>query len=194
MRKSFIFVFSICFLYFIYFFKLKELKYSFFIEFNNANGIVIGTPIKMRGVQVGSIKNMQLKHNCVLVLAEIHSHKTTIDKDSLIETTQTGLLNDSIIDVIPLNIFSDRSNTSPLSSSCDSSKIICNNAYVIGDRGLNYDDLVRSTTRISQRFDDPNLFYLFYRFLKSSLELTETMSLFCKDFMSSLNLQLLKNL
>jgi phospholipid/cholesterol/gamma-HCH transport system substrate-binding protein len=187
MRKIFIFIFSIGFVHFTYFFKVKELKYSFFIEFNNANGLVIGTPIKMRGVQVGSIKNMQLKHNCVLVLAEIHSHKIRINKGFIIETTQTGLLNDSVIDIIPLNISSNSSNISPLSFSCDSSQIICHNAYIIGDRGLNYDDLVRSTTRISQRFDDPNLFYLFYQFLKSSLELTEAMSIFCKNFMSSLN-------
>ena len=188
MRKIFISIFSLGFVYFTYFFKLKELKYSFFIEFNNANGIVIGTPIKMRGIQVGSIKNMQLKYNCVLVLAEIHSHNTRISKDSIIETTQTGLLNDSVIDIIPLNTWSDSLDVSPLSFTCDSSKIICNNAYIIGDRGLNYDDLVRSTTRISQRFDDPNLFYLFYQFLKSSIELTEAMSIFCKNFISSLNL------
>lgn len=186
------FILSICFLHFIYIFKLKELKYSFFIEFNNANGLVIGTPIKMRGMQVGSIKNMQLKHNCVLVLAEIYSQKTRIHKNSIIETTQTGLLNDSVIDIIPLSILADNSKISPISSSCDSSKIICNNAYILGDRGLNYDDLVRSTTRISQRFDDPSLFYLVYLFLKSSIDLTEVASIFCKDFIYSLNLQLLK--
>ena len=70
MRKIFILIFGTCFFYFMYLFKLKEIKYSFFIEFDNANGIVIGTPIKMRGMQVGSIKNMQLKQNCILVLAE----------------------------------------------------------------------------------------------------------------------------
>lgn len=45
--------------------------------------------------------------------------------------------------------------------------------YVTGDRGLNYDDLVRSTTRISQRFDDPRFFNLFYVFLQNSIELTD---------------------
>ena len=192
MKKIFIVIFVICFLYFIYFFKLKEIKYSFFIEFNNANGILIGTPIKMRGVQIGSIKNMQLKQNCVLVLAEINSHNTIIARDSIIETTQTGLLNDSVIDIVPLNNVAENLTISPTSFSCNSSKIICKNTYVLGDRGLNYDDLVRSTTRISQRFDDPGLFYLFYLLLKNSLELTEEVSIFCKDLMFSFNLQLLK--
>ena len=188
MKKIFILIFGTCFFYFMYVFKLEEMKYSFFIEFDNANGIGIGTPIKMRGIQVGSIKNMQLKQNCVLVLAEIYSHNIIITKNSIIETTQAGLLNDPVIDIIPLNVFVDHLNVSPVSFSCDSSRIVCNNSYVLGDRGLNYDDLVRSTTRISQRFDDPGLFYLFYLFLKSSIEVAEGVSIFYKEFMYSLNL------
>ena len=193
MKKIFILIFGTCFFYFMYVFKLKEIKYSFFIEFDNANGIVIGTPIKMRGIQVGSIKNMQLKQNCILVLAEIYSHNIIITRDSIIETTQTGLLNDSVIEIIPLNVLVDYLNVSPVSFSCDSSKIVCNNSYVLGDRGLNYDDLVRSTTRISQRFDDPDLFYLFHLLLKSSIEIVEGASIFFKDFMYYLNLTTFNN-
>ena len=189
MKKIFIFIFSICFLYAICLLKLENLKYSFFIEFDNANGMVIGTPIKLRGVQVGIIQNLQLKPNCVLALAEIYSHKTTIVKDSIFETTQTGLLNDTVIDIIPLKHLEGGLKISPISFSCDNSKIVCNNTYVLGDRGLNYDDLVRSTTRISQRFDDPGLFYLFSVFLTSSIEVTEGISTFLKGFSDSLNLQ-----
>lgn len=189
MKKIFIFIFSVCFLHIIYLFKFKNLKYSFFIEFDNANGMMVGTPIKLRGIQVGTIQNLQLKSNCVLALAEIYSHKTMINKDSIFETTQTGLLNDTVIDIIPLKNVESCLNTSPISFSCNSSKIICNNTYILGDRGLNYDDLVRSTTRISQRFDDPGFFYLFYMFLTSSVEVAEGVSTFLKDFSYSLNLQ-----
>lgn len=189
MKKIFIFIFSICFLYVIYSFKFKDLKYSFFIEFGNANGMMVGTPIKLRGIQVGTIQNLQLKPNCVLALVEIYSSKTMITRDSIFEATQTGLLNDTVIDIIPLKNLEGYVTTSPISFSCNSSKIICNNTYVLGDRGLNYDDLVRSTTRISQRFDDPGFFYLFYMFLTSSVEVAEGVSIFLKDFTYSLNLQ-----
>ena len=189
MKKKFIFIFGICFLHLMYLFKFKDLKYSFFIEFDNANGMMIGTPIKLRGIQVGAIQNLQLKPNCVLALAEIYSHKTMIIKDSIFETTQTGLLNDVVIDIIPLKNLESHLNTSPISFSCNSSKIICKNTYILGDRGLNYDDLVRSTTRISQRFDDPGFFYLFYMFLTSSIEVAEGISIFLKDFSYSLGLQ-----
>lgn len=189
MKKIFIFIFSICFLHMMYLSKFKNLKYSFFIEFDNANGMMVGTPIKLRGIQIGTIQNLQLKSNCVLALAEIYSHKTMITKDSIFETTQTGLLNDTVIDIIPLKNLQGYLNTSPISLSCNSSKIICNNTYVLGDRGLNYDDLVRSTTRISQRFDDPGFFYLFYMFLTSSVEVAEGVSTFLKDFSYPLNLR-----
>ena len=189
MKKIFILIFSICFLHVIYSFKFKDLKYSFFIEFDNANGMMVGTPIKLRGIQVGIIQNLQLKPNCVLALVEIYSHKTIITRDSIFEATQTGLLNDTVIDIIPLKNLEGYVKTSPISFSCNSSKIVCNNTYILGDRGLNYDDLVRSTTRISQRFDDPGFFYLFYMFLTSSIEVAEGVSIFLKDFTYSLNLQ-----
>lgn len=174
-RKLLIFIFSLFLLQFLYFLRLKNSKYSFFIEFNHANGITLGTPIRMRGINIGHIQNMRLKIDCILVIAKINSNKIIISKDSIIETTQTGLLNESVVDIIPVKRFDKYLNYSPSSSFCDTSIIICNNAYVLGDRGLNYDDLVRSTTRISQRFDDPRFFYLSYLFLQNSIELTDSL-------------------
>ena len=131
----------------------------------------------MRGVQVGSIENIKLKLNCVLALAQINSTDIVIPKKSIIETTQTGLLNEPIIDIIPINELKQFTNidtkANPIAQECDSSNIICNQMYIRGYRGLNYDDLIRSTTRISQRFDDPRFFNLFYVFLQNSIELTD---------------------
>lgn len=153
----------------------KNSYYSFFIEFNNANGIDRGTSIRMRGVSIGSVQSLKIQPNCVLTLAKINSTNIFIPKDSIIETSQTGLLNDAIIDIIPLSSLSlvSKSNLNPFSRDCGNSNIICHKMYLVGDRGLNYDDLVRSTTRISQRFDDPRFFNLFYVFLQNGIELTD---------------------
>lgn len=175
-------LFSIFFLLFSVFFTIviilinsRSSTYSFFIEFSNSYGITKGTSIRMRGIQVGSIQSMQLKLNGVLVLAQIDSSNILIPKNSIIETTQTGLLNEAVIDIIPLKLLKqDNTIYSPLSSNCDSNYIICNQNYILGDRGLNYDDLIRSTTRISQRFDDPRFFSLFYVFLQNGIEVTDT--------------------
>lgn len=188
LKKIVIFIFSFLFLYFIYLKRRTDSTYSFFIEFNNANGLVIGTPIRMRGVIIGSINKIQLKLNCVLALATINSDNIIISKSSLIETTQTGLLNESVIDIIPLEHLILKIKNGPLSPYCDSSSILCHNMYILGERGLNYDDLVRSTTRISQRFDDPRLFNLFYLFLQSGIDLLDTFSLSIKNIFNICNI------
>lgn len=157
--------------------KYRNSDYSFFIEFNDAQGIKLGTPIRLRGIYIGSVQNIKLKFNCVLVAAKINSNNIVISKNSIIETNQTGLLNESVVDIIPLDVLQLKKNdksSNPVSSFCDDSSIICKNMYVIGDRGLNYDDLVRSTTRISQRFDDPRFFNFVYMFLQNSIELTDS--------------------
>jgi phospholipid/cholesterol/gamma-HCH transport system substrate-binding protein len=173
---------------FLYFFRQQDSKYSFFIEFNNANGIVVGTPLRMRGINIGFIQNIQLKPDCILVLATINSKNIIISKSCLIETTQTGLLNDTVIDIIPIQQSDSLINDNPSSRFCNSSLIICSNMYFLGSRGLNYDDLVRSTTRISQRFDDPHFFYLFYNFLHRTIELTDSLSIFTKVLFNTFDL------
>lgn len=178
LAKQIFFLLTLFILLLISLSKKTNEKYSFFIEFNNANGIMIGTPIKMRGISIGFINKIQLKVNSVLVSATINSDKILIPKSSFIETSQTGLLNESVIDIIPIEIIKSNICSGPLSVMCDSSSIICNNMYVSGERGLNYDDLVRATTRISQRFDDPRFFYMFCSFLEQSIQLIDSFSIF----------------
>nr|YP_009243904.1 hypothetical protein Sdur_094 [Sporolithon durum]AMK96146.1 hypothetical protein Sdur_094 [Sporolithon durum] len=149
--------------------------YSFFIEFNSAYGISKGTPVRLRGINIGHIQNIKIQVNSVLTLAKINSSSIYIPKNSIIETNQTGLLNETIIDIIPLDpIYKIQElNLDPLSRTCNNYNIICNSMYMEGDRGLNYDDLIRATTRISQRFDDPSFFNLLYIFLQNSIEISD---------------------
>nr|YP_009391195.1 hypothetical protein [Dipterocladia arabiensis]ARW59339.1 hypothetical protein [Dipterocladia arabiensis] len=153
--------------------------YSLFIEFNNAYGIKPGTSINFRGVQIGSIKKIYIKINSVIILANIKSDKILIPKASIVETNQTGLFNDTVVDIIPLrlmeNNLSDLNNKiiNVFSKQCLKSNFLCNYHYLQGNRGLNYDDLVRAATRISQRFDDPRFFSFIYLFLQNSVEISD---------------------
>lgn len=149
--------------------------YSFFIEFNNAHGIKQGTYLRMRGVHIGYIKNIKIDLNSILILVHINSSYILIPKNSIIETNQTGLLNDAVIDIIPLEKISikDMNNVNVFSKACIKSRLVCHLNYLEGERGLNYDDLVRAATRISQRFDDPAFFNIFYLFLQNSIELSD---------------------
>nr|QCI08211.1 hypothetical protein [Pterothamnion crispum] len=137
----------------------------------------------MRGINIGYIKTLKMNINSILVLAYIKSSNILIPKNSIIETNQTGLFNDTVIDIVPLeqiNQYQFKS-INIFHKNCLTSDLLCNNQYIIGDRGLNYDDLIRATTRIAQRFDDPRFFSLFYFFLQNSLEISDDIILFMDD-------------
>lgn len=144
----------------------------------------------MRGAKIGYIQSLQVNTNYVVVLAYIKSQYTLIPKSSIIETNQTGLFNDTTIDIIPLNqvplVKFNRINV--FSKSCLTSSALCNYHYIKGERGLNYDDLIRATTRITQRFDDPRFFNLFYLFLQNCIDLSDEILLVASDISSILSL------
>lgn len=128
--------------------------------------------------------------NSILVLVYIESSKIFIPKNCIIEVSQTGLLSDSVIDIIPLEAVSSDEiiNLDLFSKECYSSKFICNLSYLYGYRGLNYDDLVRAATRISQRFDDPRFFHSFYLFIQNSLSVSNDLVYLVNDFANITNL------
>lgn len=102
----------------------------------------------------------------------IKSPSILIPKDSIIETNQTGLFNDTSIEIIPLTELK-YNKINVFSQSCLNSNFLCHNHYLKGNRGLNYDDLVRAATRISQRFDDPRFFNLIYLFIKNGIDISD---------------------
>lgn len=176
--KTLFFFISILFTFFLWLIiscNTKSKGYSLFIEFNNAHGIKMGTSLRMRGVNIGYIKGVKTGLNSILVLVYITSTNILIPKNSIIETNQTGLLNDTVIDILPLERIDNRNvdRIDLFSRDCIKSRFVCHLSCLEGDRGLNYDDLVRAATRISQRFDDPSFFNIFYLFLQNSVELSD---------------------
>nr|BED43124.1 Ycf22 protein [Pyropia sp. Myanmar_A]BED43321.1 Ycf22 protein [Pyropia sp. Myanmar_B]BED43518.1 Ycf22 protein [Pyropia sp. Myanmar_C] len=150
-------------------------SYKAFIEFDSAYGIQEGTSVRLRGLPIGKVIGISQSSDSILTSIKIKSSNTIIPKTSLIETNQTGLLNDTVIDIIPLDNLAKDSyfiKEGPLSKNCDNKQIVCNLNYLRGERGLNYDDLIRATTRISQRFDDPNLFYGLYYLMGNIIKLS----------------------
>nr|YP_010951486.1 Ycf22 [Laurencia catarinensis]WMP12425.1 Ycf22 [Laurencia catarinensis] len=144
------------------------------MEFSSAYGLKKGTNVNFKGVTIGYVYNISVKPNKVVVLIHVNSSDILIPKNSLIESNQVGLFNDVVIDITLLdNLYSfEYRYVHPSSIQCLRSPFICSNFYVKGYKGLNYDDLVRATTRISQRFDDPRFFSLFYILLQNSIDLS----------------------
>nr|YP_010618653.1 hypothetical protein PN024_pgp142 [Rhodomelopsis africana]WAX02666.1 hypothetical protein [Rhodomelopsis africana] len=172
-----VFMLILCIMIFAFsFIGLRQNKgYFLFIEFNDAYGLKEGTTINLRGVKVGYVSRITIHLNKVIVLLNIKTQETIIHRNSIFEATQIGLFSDIVVTVTPLEYIKSHNliSTFILSRDCHSLSAICPNSYIKGYKGINYDDLIRATTRISQRFDDPRFFNLFYLLLKNGINISD---------------------
>nr|YP_010902435.1 hypothetical protein REP52_pgp147 [Hypnea nidifica]WCH54290.1 hypothetical protein [Hypnea nidifica] len=171
----FIVIILTVFLCFLINVNVNNTGYSVFVEFKSAYGVREGTSIRMRGVNIGYVKKIKIDLNSVLLLVFVKSTNILIPKNSIVETNQTGLLNETVIDIVPLNLLKPQvvQKINVFSEQCYKSSVVCHLNFIQGERGLNYDDLVRAATRISQRFDDPVFFNIFYLFLQNGIDLSD---------------------
>nr|YP_010618847.1 hypothetical protein PN064_pgp143 [Deltalsia parasitica]WAX02860.1 hypothetical protein [Deltalsia parasitica] len=180
-----ILMFILCVIIFIFsFIGLRQNKgYSLFVEFNDAYGLKEGTSINLRGVKIGYVSRVTIHLNKVVVLLNITRKHTLIHENTLFEATQIGLFNDIVVTLTPLDYIKshDVISTFVLSKDCKLLAVICPNSYLKGYKGINYDDLIRATTRISQRFDDPRFFNLFYLLLQNAINISDEVLFFIND-------------
>lgn len=164
-------------IFFYSFFSFKKKGYSLFVEFNDGYGLKEGTSVNYRGIKIGVVTRVSVNASKVVTLLKIKSHKILIPINSIFEANQIGIFNDIVVSITPPKIYT-------LENSIDdkSIKFLTPNSYIKGYKGISYDDLIRSTTRISQRFDDPRFFSLFYVFLKNSIYLSDEVLIFTHNF------------
>ena len=148
-------------------------SYSLFVEFNDAYGLKIGTSVNYKGVKIGYISKINIHSNRVIVLINIKGLDVLLPKDSVFEANQIGLFNDRVINITPPQNFHLYDSEKYSNSYLSHQYYIKPNSYVKGYKGINYDDLIRATTRIAQRFDDPRFFSLFYLLLQNTIEISD---------------------
>lgn len=68
----------------------KGSSYQAVIEFPQACGVSVGTPVRIRGVQVGNAISVKPSLEKVDVLVEIRDQATAIPRNSVIEANQSG--------------------------------------------------------------------------------------------------------
>lgn len=152
-------------------------SYSFFAEFTDVQGIRKGTPVRLRGFQIGSVVGLTYEIDTIIAHLRVNSRSILIPSESLVESSQVGLLNDVVVDIYPIGDinYTKLNFLDPKDEDCYEFGIICHQSTCcLGENGLNYDDLVRATTRIAQRFDNPKLFQLLYLFFYNTLELSDS--------------------
>lgn len=129
--------------------------YQCVIEFPLACGIGVGTPVRIRGVPVGSVLSVESSLESVAVLAEIRDAGTVIPRNALIEANQSGLIAEPLIDVTPRRPLPPPGGASPLdAAACEAEGVVvCHRGRIQGVPGVAMDDLVHVMTRMATKFE-----------------------------------------
>lgn len=138
--------------------RLGNRAYRINVDFDTVAGMQSGAPVRYRGVQVGRIQAVEPGTNRARTIVEIASADLTIPQDAIFEANQVGLIGETSIDIVPQTTLPEAAlDMSPLGRDCDSSLIICDGDVVPGVQGVSYDTLIRTTAKLAERFDNPEL-------------------------------------
>lgn len=137
-------------------FQFGEKSYTIVADFPDVNGIRLGDGVRYRGLRVGKIESIEPRTNGVDVVIAIDSSDLLIPSDSIVKARSAGLIGETFVDIVPQSdLPTSNQNLSPLGEKCDSSKILCNQERIQGERAITLDDILPFTYRFSKAFSDP---------------------------------------
>uniref|UniRef100_A0A7N0V7U4 Mce/MlaD domain-containing protein n=1 Tax=Kalanchoe fedtschenkoi TaxID=63787 RepID=A0A7N0V7U4_KALFE len=128
----------------------KFQKYLAVLEFPQACGICTGTPVRIRGVTVGNVIRVNPSLRSIEAVVEVEDAKIVIPRNSSIEVNQSGLLMETMIDIMPKEPIPTPL-VGPLDKDCDKEGlIVCDRQKIKGSQGVSLDELVGIFTRIGR--------------------------------------------
>ncbi|KAL8513321.1 hypothetical protein ACS0TY_019502 [Phlomoides rotata] len=132
----------------------KFSKYLTVFEFDQASGISTGTPVRIRGVNVGNVVRINPSLRNIEAVVEIEDDKIIIPRNSLVEVNQSGLLMETLIDITPRDPIPAPS-VGPLHAGCaKEGLIVCDKEKIKGRQGVSLDALVGIFTRIGREVEE----------------------------------------
>lgn len=134
--------------------------YQFTVEFGNAAGMQVGTPVRYRGVAVGKVNNIKPGANGVDVEIQIAGSDLAIPRNVSIEANQSGLIGENSIDIMPATTVPvDIQGANPLDPNCQQRNlVICDKERLQGRVGVSLDELIRVAVRFANIYSDPKFF------------------------------------
>lgn len=137
---------------------LGKRSYRFVIDFADASGMQAGSPVRFRGVPVGQIREVQVGTGTAQVEVEISSATLLIPRNSIIQSNQAGLIGETTVDIVPNQNLPPNLSTNPLAENCPGSPIVCDGDRLQGLVGVNFNELITATVKLTDLFADPELF------------------------------------
>jgi phospholipid/cholesterol/gamma-HCH transport system substrate-binding protein len=159
-------------------------KYMINAQFTEAAGIQQGGAVRFRGIRVGKIANIKPSENGVEVMLEITDPTLKIPRNSIAEVSQTGLIGEPVIEIVPqggsINLAANSPNA--VDSNCDVSAIVCNNAVISGRAGASFNELLRRATALVNRYESPEIVDGLKKTLANASQAAADISVLSKKF------------
>ncbi|VFQ72458.1 unnamed protein product [Cuscuta campestris] len=132
----------------------KFRKYLAVFEFEHASGICTGTPVRIRGVNVGNVIRVNPSLRSIEAVVEVEDDKIIIPRNSLVEVNQSGLLMETMIDITPRDPIPTPL-VGPLDQDClKEGLIVCDRQKMKGHQGVSLDALVGIFTRLGREAEE----------------------------------------
>ncbi|KAG6551149.1 hypothetical protein Mapa_007384 [Marchantia paleacea] len=132
----------------------RSRKYEAVIEFARAQGITVGTPVRIRGVDVGSVVGVKPSLERIDVVVQLLDSGIVIPRNALVEVNQSGLISETLIDVTP-RVPIPRPTVGPLDDGCkEEGLIVCDRERIKGEQGVSLDELVGICTKIAKQMGE----------------------------------------
>ncbi|KAG6484341.1 hypothetical protein ZIOFF_052856 [Zingiber officinale] len=165
-------------------------KYQVVFEFSQAAGICVGTPVRIRGVTVGSVVRVGSSLKSIDAVVEVEDDKIFVPRNSLVEVNQSGLLMETLIDITPRDPLPEPS-VGPLDTDCvKEALIVCDRQKIKGQQGVSLDSLIGVFTRLGREMEEIGVSRSYRLAEKVASVVEEAQPLLAKPFSSTCILNL----
>jgi phospholipid/cholesterol/gamma-HCH transport system substrate-binding protein len=126
--------------------------FSFIVELDDASGLDVGSPLRYRGIQVGTVQSVKAGTSKVRVSVEVDNSDLAIPRDSTVETNQSGFLANTAIDIFPQTSLDDAPDLNPIAKDCNADLIVCQGSIIAGTTGVDFTKLLRDSAEALDNF------------------------------------------
>ncbi len=166
-------------------FRIGESGFNFAIKFPDAGGLDVGSTVRYRGVTVGRVQSLTVENDAAIVTVAIANPKIVIPRlnqfnEPIVETSQSGLVSSTIIDILPPEDFKPDPSLNPINN-CNSSIMVCNgdgitdkDKVVNGKIGVSFTRMLRQTSRTLEAVNKSKLIDNLGTTLKSTTEAAQS--------------------
>ncbi|MFS8860927.1 MlaD family protein [Synechococcus sp. H60.1] len=139
----------------IYNLRFGSRGFQFTVTYPNVSGLAEGSSVRLRGVAVGRVERI-LPQAAQVEVQVVIDQPLAIPRDALFVTTQTGLVGETVMDILPRR--DAPAAGSPLAADCDRSQIICAGDVVEGTPGVDFGQLLIQVDRLVTRINNDEFF------------------------------------